>query len=798
MRDRKFQILVVEDDELDRLIIKKALKSASIEHDLYFAEDHESGKAATENTEYDCIFLDYNLPGGTGLELLKAIRAAKNESPIIIVTSQGDEKIAVEAMKNGANDYIPKNLLTGEGIAQSVRYMVNITEQKKRQTELELKLIATQHQLNAVISNAPIILFALNTKGEIILFEGKGLNDLNIDKETFINKSLKDYSNEIPIDLENFEKALQGESVGIVVEWKNKFFEINYKAVKDQSGNTSGVVGVASDVTAHKKVQEELEKAKQIAEETARIKENFLANMSHEIRTPMNGIIGLTRILINSPLNEEQAGYLSSIKMCSDSLMVIIDDILDFSKIEAGKMTFEKAPFSIKDTVKHTIALFQAKADEKQVQLVTEIPQSLAITFAGDPTRLQQILNNLISNAIKFTEHGEVRLIVKWSDVGKQRARVTFEVKDSGIGISEKSIENIFESFTQASSDTTRKFGGTGLGLTIVKRLVELQGGKIVVKSQLEKGTSFIFHIDYEIVEAEKLQNNKPKELDQSISHLKILVAEDNKINQLVVRKVFADWQLTVDFADNGQEAVEKATETCYDLILMDIQMPIMDGLSASKMIRTTLSEPNCNVPIMAMTAHATASEKQKCHDHGMNDHINKPFELLELKKKIISLTLTSDSSLKEVITTPKSEKSPNVKINKPSGSGQRVSLASIDTFLNAPKINLTYLKHIADGNESFVVEMIEMFLNKTPEAIKEMNEYYSSKKWEDFRRIAHRIKPSFGYMGMPEVQQSLSQLELLSENELQEISVEKTLMDITTRTNEAYTQLRTELTTMK
>ena len=183
MADRKFQILVVEDDELDRLIIKKALKSASINHDLYFAEDHESGKAATQNQEYDCIFLDYNLPGGTGIDLLKEIRKAGNQSPIIIVTSQGDEKIAVEAMKTGANDYIPKDLLTGDGIAQSVRYMVNLKEQASRQRELELQLSTTQNQLKAVVANAPIILFALNKNSEFTLFEGKGLEELKIDKE---------------------------------------------------------------------------------------------------------------------------------------------------------------------------------------------------------------------------------------------------------------------------------------------------------------------------------------------------------------------------------------------------------------------------------------------------------------------------------------------------------------------------------------------------------------------------------------------------------------------------------------
>jgi signal transduction histidine kinase/HPt (histidine-containing phosphotransfer) domain-containing protein len=797
MVNRKFQILVVEDDELDRLIIKKALKSASINHDLHFAEDHESGKIATDGKEYDCIFLDYNLPGGTGLELLKEIRATGNQSPIIIVTSQGDEKIAVEAMKNGANDYIPKNLLTGDGIAQSVRYMVNMKENEKRQRELEFQLIETQHQLNAVVANAPIILFALNVVGEIRLFEGKGLNELNIEKEKIINQPLQNFSEQIPIQIENFEKALSGQEVTVVVEWENKFFEIFYNAIRDKDDRITGVIGVAADVTAHKRIQEELQIAKQMAEDTAKVKENFLANMSHEIRTPMNGIIGLTRILLNTQLNEEQKGFLSSIKMCSDNLMVIINDILDFSKIEAGKMTFEEVPFNLRESIKHTIELFQVKADEKKVELVSQIDNQLPEYFKGDPTRLLQILNNLVSNAIKFTEKGEVRVFARMAELNGEKARITFEVRDSGIGIPEKSIDSIFESFTQASSDTTRKFGGTGLGLTIVKKLVELQGGTIDVKSKQGAGTSFIFSIEYPVQESVQ-KAAKKEEVGESISHLKILIAEDNKINQLVVRKVFSDWKTEVEFADNGQQAVEKASSKVYDLILMDIQMPIMDGLTASKTIRTTLSAPNCNIPIMAMTAHATAQEKQKCIDHGMNDHINKPFELLELKKKIVALTQSRNSALKEAQIGVSEQINPEVKINKPTPAATVNKQEAIENFLNAPKINLNYLKQIADGNEGFVIEMIEMFLNKTPEAMKEMNEHYHNRNWEEFKKIAHRIKPSFGYMGMPEIQQSLSKLEQLTDKELMEEEVEKALMEITTRTNFAYSQLRVELTSMK
>jgi len=809
MIDRKLQILVVEDDELDRLIIKKALKNSSIIHDLHFAEDHESGKAATQNQEYDCIFLDYNLPGGTGLELLKEIRSAGNQSPIIIVTSQGDEKIAVEAMKNGANDYIPKNLLSGDGIAQSVRYMVNMKEQSGRQRELEMQLSTAQNQLKAVVANSPIILFAVNAQSEITLFEGKGLDELKIDKEKFLNKPLAEFSKEIPIQLEYFNQALAGKEVKIVEEWENKFFEIFYTSIRDNSNAIIGVIGIAADVTVHKRIQEQLEHAKQLAEDTAKIKENFLANMSHEIRTPMNGIIGLTRILMNTSLSEEQGGYLSSIKMCSDNLMVIIDDILDFSKIEAGKMTFEEVPFTLNDSIKHAIELFQSKADEKNIQLVSDVDSKIPATITGDPTRLSQIINNLVSNAIKFTEKGEVRLSARVIEKTTEKAKIQFDVKDSGIGIPEKSLGSIFESFTQASSDTTRKFGGTGLGLTIVKKLVELQNGEITVKSNPGVGTCFSFSLEFSVKEVIKKAENT-KIVDHDISQLLILIAEDNKINQLVVRKIFSDWKTTISFADNGEQAVQLAKSEHFDLILMDIQMPIMDGLTASKTIRTTLPEPFCSVPIMAMTAHATASEKQKCVDHGMNDHINKPFDPMDLKKKIIVLTQTANSTLKKVQSTHSESKATELKPNHTSNTAQFSNASigqsapatpnneAVNHFLNAPKINLNYLKQIAEGNEAFIIEMIEMFLNKTPQAISEMNDHFKNKNWEEFKKIAHRIKPSFGYMGMSEIQNALSKVELMNDKELKAPEVDELLMEIASRTSLAYAQLRTELTSLK
>ncbi len=815
MSEQLLQILVVEDDELDRMIMKRALLGSGMKHDLHFAEDHESGKEAAAGKEYDCIFLDYNLPGGTGLELLKEIRAAKNTSPIILVTSQGDEKIAVEAMKNGANDYIPKSLLSADGIAQSVRFMVALKAQEKQRLLLEQQLKETERRLKTVVANAPIILFAIDEKEQFTLFEGKGLESMGINKEAVTGKTIKDIQG-IPIHVEDYQRAMQGEEVTSVVEMDNKFFELFYTPIHSDDNGVTGVIGVASDITGHKLAEEELKTAMTLAEETAKLKEQFLANMSHEIRTPMNGIIGLTRILLNSQLNEEQLRFLQSIKVCSDNLLVIINDILDLSKIEAGKMSFESVPFRIQDLARHAVELFQAKADEKSIRLVTKMDPALPEALCGDPTRLSQILNNLMSNAIKFTSEGEVSLGIQLRSRREGQVTVDFEIKDSGIGIPEGSLNSIFESFTQAGTDTTRKFGGTGLGLTIVKRLIELQGGNIGVRSKVGSGTTFYFHLSFDIATSKQLETPVVQEKDSSTtSHLRILVAEDNPINQLIVKKLFADWETPIEFADNGKIAIEKLQKSSFDLVLMDIQMPEMDGYTAVQKIRTELPEGLRKIPIMAMTAHATQNERQKCFEAGMDEYISKPFEPLELKKKILELTKSNTLPLEGRQEEFSGEKqTSDMRTIKGSVSSteqddHKNSLQKPDLVIENPstrvepvipehQINLSYLKQIAEGSESFIIEMIEMFLNKTPVALEKMQESFQQQNWEELKQIAHRIKPSFGYIGLPETQKMLAEIEKLSDEHTNPERVKELVGEIQEVGKSVFVQLKTALTGMK
>ncbi len=419
------------------------------------------------------------------------------------------------------------------------------------------------------------------------------------------------------------------------------YFNFVYQPYLDADGSILGVTIIAYEVTTQINLKNELIEAKRIAEQNTKIAENalkskqqFLSNMSHEIRTPMNAIIGFTNVALKTDLNREQREFISAIKSSGSALIVLINDILDLAKVDAGKMAFEKKSFNIFEAISDIFYLFESKCSEKNLKLQQKYDTKIPEFIVGDCMRLRQIILNLISNAIKFTSKGKIILSVQMLKEDSEKTTIEFTLTDTGIGIPKNKLEHIFDNFEQASTEISRLYGGTGLGLAIVKQLVEHQGGTLIVKSEEGKGSTFGFIMDFDkfCVETPTEIENTENTIER-LENIKILVAEDVPLNQLLIKIILEDFGFQCDITENGKEAIKKLKENSYDIVLMDILMPEMNGFEATDYIRNTM---NSKIPIIALTADVTTIDVQKSKNIGMNDYISKPIDEKLLYNKII------------------------------------------------------------------------------------------------------------------------------------------------------------------
>ena len=476
---------------------------------------------------------------------------------------------------------------------------------------------------------------------------------------------------------------------------------------------------------------------------SATVKENFLANMSHEIRTPLNAVLGFTNILRSTKLDEEQKEYVEVIQTSGDNLLSIVNDILDLSKIEAGMLRIEETPFKIRDIMSTVEAMLRPKAEEKGLQLIVNVDSDIPECVSGDAVRLTQILANLVTNAIKFTEDGGVYLratpIKKDGDV----VTIEFLVRDTGIGIPDEKQAHIFDRFEQAEASTTRRFGGTGLGLSIVKNLVELQKGTITLFSQHSVGSAFTIELPYKISN-EYVAKTDIKKTSLNLMNMKteskILIAEDNPMNQRLIKHLMKNWNFNFDLVFNGAQAIEALKKQTYDLVLMDIQMPEMDGYTATGHIR---SELRSRIPIIAMTAHAMTGEKDKCIKAGMNDYVSKPINE-EMLFDMIQKYLVKDNAAPKV-----------AEINK-----------EVVKEKTAKVIDLHVIDRYSRGDNDFRKELMQEFINTVPPAITSLETAIKQSNYSRIKEIAHDMKTTIHVMGLTAlIGHMLQQIEIFAGN---------------------------------
>jgi len=625
---------------------------------------------------------------------------------------------------------------TEDGTRVFTGFMLDISERKSTEEKLE----SQKNFYEEILNNLPADVAVFNHKHEYLFVNPQGIKDAAL-RKWIIGKRDEDYCTyrNKPLSIAAERRKLFNEMLDRkkVDEWVektsragggNNYILRRWHPVVDNTGKISLVIGYGLDITERKMLEEELIRSREHAEMLARAKEQFLANMSHEIRTPMNAIIGMGNQLSRSQLSEQQQFYLNTINTAAENLLVIINDILDLSKIEAGKLSLEKIGFEPVKVVNNAIEVMRHKAEEKGLRLTAVLNESqLSPVLIGDPFRINQVLLNLISNAIKFTEKGSVNLSCRVIAESKETQTLQCQVIDTGMGMDQVFIDRLFEKFSQENDSVTRQFGGTGLGMSICKELVELMGGTIEVKSKKGQGTRFTITQEFKKGTYQDLPAVMTTQITGDfLKNKKILVADDNEMNRLVASIILENYGATVLESDNGRATLEAINTHLPDLVLMDIQMPELNGYETTRLLR----QLGNNIPVIALTANAIKGESDKCLEAGMNDYISKPFK--------------EDEFLKTIARWLKTD------INMKSETAETIP----------PMYNLDSLRDISRGNETFVQKMIRIFCEQTPLMVKEMKAAWEEKNFAAMGAIAHKIKPSIDNLNIHTLKQVIRDIE--------------------------------------
>jgi PAS domain S-box-containing protein len=650
---------------------------------------------------------------------------------------------------------------TGD-VRMVIIYVIRITEKK----EFEEKARLSEKRYRDLFNHSQALICTHDLDGKLLAVNPAICRVLGYREDEMQGRNIREFipakhqarfEEEYILAIRNCEKTVAGEFC--VLNKDGAEIYLLYKNFRmEEPGVEPYVIGFSQDITERIKMERELRLTKQLTDDVARAKESFLAHMSHEIRTPMNGILGIASLLNKTRLDVQQRNYLQLIQESANNLLVIVNDILDLEKIVAGKLQLESIPFKIVDKIATTIQSFIYRAEEKELGLVFQnaIPGDLVVK--GDPYRLSQVLNNILSNALKFTNEGHINIVTGIAERDEEAVVIEITISDTGIGISKERLRTIFEPFEQADATISRKYGGTGLGLAICKNLVEMQKGELLVKSEEGKGSAFIIRVPYHIsVEAMQEKEIRQETDYKSLGQRKVLVAEDVELNQYLARHILESWDFTVVIVNNGLEAVQTLEKETFDCILMDVQMPEMDGIEATQHIRRLPDPVKATIPIIALTANALKGDSEKYLAAGMTDYLAKPFDeerLFQVIYRNLAYYKTPVGTvLAEAVTVPLESSSADNPFKNNNNSNSM-------TPVNSRLYDLSMVQSVSGGDEGFIKKMVALFIETVPQNVLELKNALHEENWDQEGKTAHKLKSTIDSMGIKSIRQEIRSVE--------------------------------------